>query len=143
MSNQIEPMIKLDPNPTGVPVLSYNVPEPTSYTGQNFLELDFILEGETAKDYFKPDCFKSKNEAENKEISALKTQDNSIINEKVISAFKSNIGNTVFANAKMPTGILKFTEDNGVTKIVSDQKISDSLSNIKADEVPQEEEKPK
>ena len=138
MSNQIEPMIKLDPNPTGVPVLSYNVPEPTSYTGQNFLELDFILEGETAKDYFKPDCFKSKNEAENKEISALKTQDNSIINEKVISAFKSNIGNTVFANAKMPTGILKFTEDNGVTKIVSDQKISDSLSNIKADEVTQQ-----
>ena len=36
----MEPMIKLDPGGTA-PILSYNVPEPTSYSGQNFTELDF------------------------------------------------------------------------------------------------------
>ena len=36
----MEPMIKLDPGGKA-PILSYNVPEPTSYSGRNFIELDF------------------------------------------------------------------------------------------------------
>ena len=35
-----EPLIKLDPSGTA-PVLSYNVPEPTSYVGRNFIDLQF------------------------------------------------------------------------------------------------------
>lgn len=35
-----EPMIRLDPHGTA-PVLSYNVPEPTSYTGRHVVELEF------------------------------------------------------------------------------------------------------
>lgn len=38
-----EPMIRLDPNGTA-PVLSYNVPEPTSYTGRHVIELEFPAE---------------------------------------------------------------------------------------------------
>ena len=34
-----EPMIKLDPSGKA-PILSYNVPEPTSYSGSNIIELD-------------------------------------------------------------------------------------------------------
>src|SRR6187200_2956278 len=33
-----EPMIKLEPNGTA-PILSYNVPEPTSYAGRSFIDL--------------------------------------------------------------------------------------------------------
>ena len=36
----MEPMIKLEPGGTA-PILSYNVPEPTSYSGRNLIELDF------------------------------------------------------------------------------------------------------
>jgi hypothetical protein len=36
----MEPMIKLEPGGSA-PILSYNVPEPTSYAGRNFVELDF------------------------------------------------------------------------------------------------------
>ena len=38
-----EPMIKLEAGGTA-PVLSYNVPEPTSYSGRNFIALDFDKE---------------------------------------------------------------------------------------------------
>jgi hypothetical protein len=36
--NGNEPMIKLEPNGTA-PVISYNVPEPASYAGRNFIDL--------------------------------------------------------------------------------------------------------
>ncbi|HEV8362250.1 MAG TPA: hypothetical protein VGQ52_01930 [Gemmatimonadaceae bacterium] len=42
-----EPMIKLEPGGTA-PILSYNVPEPTSYTGRHILELEFPPEWFTA-----------------------------------------------------------------------------------------------
>jgi hypothetical protein len=139
MANPIEPMIKLDPNPKGVPVLSYNVPEPTSYTGQNFLELDFIPKDKKVEDYFKPECFKSKADAENKEISVLMAQDTSTINEKVRSVFKNNIANSIFSNATMATGVVKIVEDNaGDTKVISDQKTSSTLSNVTINEVSQQ-----
>jgi hypothetical protein len=38
-----EPMIKLEPGGTA-PILSYNVPEPTSYTGRHVIELEFPAE---------------------------------------------------------------------------------------------------
>lgn len=64
MANSAEPMIKLgeipDKKAGGIPVLSYNVPEPTSYTGLNFLEMDFLEKGEKSEDYFKTECFKTK-----------------------------------------------------------------------------------
>lgn len=40
MSNNQEPMIKLQPGGTA-PILSYNVPEPTAYSGRNFIDLQF------------------------------------------------------------------------------------------------------
>lgn len=39
MTNKNEPMIKLEPGGKA-PILSYNVPEPTSYNGRNYIELD-------------------------------------------------------------------------------------------------------
>src|SRR5262245_35225985 len=38
-----EPMIKLEPGGTA-PILSYNVPEPTSYTGRHVIELELPQE---------------------------------------------------------------------------------------------------
>ena len=38
MADGNEPMIRLEPNGTA-PILSYNVPEPTSYAGRNFIDL--------------------------------------------------------------------------------------------------------
>ena len=38
-----EPMIKLEPGGTA-PILSYNVPEPTSYTGRHVIEMDFAAD---------------------------------------------------------------------------------------------------
>src|SRR5204862_5260639 len=38
MANTYEPMIKLEPGGKA-PILSYNVPEPTSYSGRNFIDL--------------------------------------------------------------------------------------------------------
>ncbi|MBK6267338.1 hypothetical protein JKA74_20010 [Marivirga sp. S37H4] len=134
MSN-VKPMIELDPNPKGVPVLSYNVPEPTSYTGQNFIELDFIPTGKTAKNYFKPDCFKSKIDSDNKEISRVKSLESSVLNKTIAKSFANSIANSAIANARMSTGMLKLGEVDGVTKIVSDQKISNTLSNLKIDDV--------
>ncbi|MFD0670085.1 Ig-like domain-containing protein [Cohnella sp. GCM10027633] len=40
MSSNQEPMIKLQPGGTA-PILSYNVPEPTAYSGRNFIDLSF------------------------------------------------------------------------------------------------------
>lgn len=40
MNTNHEPMLKLDPGGVA-PILSYNVPEPTSYTGTNIIELNF------------------------------------------------------------------------------------------------------
>lgn len=74
-----KPMIELEQTPDskkgGVPVLSYNVPEPKSYTGKNFIELDFIPKGKNPTDYFKPDCFKSETNYENQEFNKLKSMD--------------------------------------------------------------------
>ncbi len=47
MANNNEPMIKLEPGGKA-PILSYNIPEPTSYSGRNFIGLQF------PEDYFKP-----------------------------------------------------------------------------------------
>src|SRR5688572_29102510 len=48
-----EPMIKLDPSGQA-PILSYNVPEPTSYAGRNFIDLgipqDWFVEVEVPKE---------------------------------------------------------------------------------------------
>jgi len=35
------PLVRLDPGVDGPPSLSYNVPDPTSYTGRNVIALDF------------------------------------------------------------------------------------------------------
>jgi hypothetical protein len=43
-----EPMIKLEPGGTA-PILSYNVPEPTSYTGRHVIEMDFAADCFTPK----------------------------------------------------------------------------------------------
>ncbi len=46
-NNNHEPMIKLEPSGVA-PVISYNVPEPTSYSGRNFIDLQL------GASYFKP-----------------------------------------------------------------------------------------
>ncbi|MFF2875084.1 hypothetical protein ACFVR2_02050 [Gottfriedia sp. NPDC057991] len=135
-----KPMIELeqtpDPKKGGVPVLSYNVPEPTSYTGKNFIELDFIPKGKNPTDYFKPDCFKSEANYENQEFSKLKSMDQTALKDKIATEFKSGIGNSILTNAKLNTGFLKLAESpTKALSIESNLSLSNGIQSISPDEV--------
>jgi len=52
-----EPIAKLDPAGQPTP-LSYNVPQPSSYFGKNYIELDFVPKGSATANYFLPDLCK-------------------------------------------------------------------------------------
>ncbi|MGG0176412.1 hypothetical protein [Gottfriedia acidiceleris] len=135
-----KPMIELeqtpDPKKGGVPVLSYNVPEPTSYTGKNFIELDFIPKGKNPTDYFKPDCFKSEANYENQEFSKLKSMDQTALKDKIATEFKSGIGNSILTNAKLNSGFLKLAESpTKALSIESNLSLSNGIQSISPDEV--------
>jgi hypothetical protein len=52
-----EPLIRLEPGGRA-PILSYNVPEPTSYAGRNFIELDYSTDFFTEKAFeIPPEAF--------------------------------------------------------------------------------------
>ncbi|MFF3024557.1 hypothetical protein ACFVRR_18200 [Gottfriedia sp. NPDC057948] len=135
-----KPMIELeqtpDPKKGGVPVLSYNVPEPTSYTGKNFIELDFIPKGKNPTDYFKPDCFKSEANYENQEFNKLKSMDQTALKDKIATEFKSGIGNSILTNAKLNTSFLKLAESpTKALSIDSNLSLSNGIQSISPDEV--------
>lgn len=51
-------IVALDPKGPST-VLKYDVPQPSSYSGRNCIELDFVPQGQAAKDYFNPVLFQA------------------------------------------------------------------------------------
>jgi hypothetical protein len=127
MANKPEPMIKLEPGGIA-PVLSYNVPEPTSYSGRNFIELQF------PENYFNPGV--SKKPAESARVST-KNLDPSAIKSAVLTGMKSGFSDPkLFPNIKLATSGLRFVEKPNPGLVpVSSMPVSKKLSMIDADEV--------
>ncbi|WP_153799685.1 hypothetical protein [Foetidibacter luteolus] len=61
---ETKPMMELEQNPQGVPILSYNVPEPTSYSMNHIIRVDLseFGKGSDLKDVFVESAFESKRE---------------------------------------------------------------------------------
>jgi hypothetical protein len=123
----IEPMIKLDPGGEA-PVVSYNVPEPTSYSGRNFIELDF------GDDYFKDEFAKPPPE---KERPPVKNLDATTLKSAVENAMKSGFTDAkLFPNVRLLSTPIRLVEkpNPGLT-IHATEAVSTKLLELSPTEV--------
>ena len=119
-----EPMIKLEPGGKP-PILSYNVPEPTSYSGTNLIELE-----QFGDDYFKP----AMKEKPPKTVrTPLKDLDFATSRSAVLSSMKTGFSDRkLFPNIKTTTGTLRIMEKEQAS---SEGASTTVLTKINADEV--------
>jgi hypothetical protein len=102
-----EPLIKLEPGGKA-PILSYNVPEPTSYSGRNFIELDFLTEEETAESFFKPAAFEKPSDGARTPVEPLELR---TATSSVVAALRSGFSDRrLFPNVRLTSGVLRFRE---------------------------------
>ncbi len=122
MLDNNEPMIKLEPGGKA-PILSYNVPEPTSYSGKNYIEFDFT------QDYFKPNTSKKPQKTLR---GAIKNLDYSSIKDRVTSAMKVGFYDPeLFSKIKLhSTGISATEKNNPGWVIASVEPITNTLANL-------------
>ncbi|MFC5471220.1 Ig-like domain-containing protein [Cohnella suwonensis] len=106
MSSKQEPMIKLQPGGTA-PILSYNVPEPTSYSGRNFIDLQF------PDNYFTPSTSASS-------FSAKAAEGDS---------------SSAMASLAVPEGASAVKALNALASISPEERLSPSLAKLTDDEV--------
>jgi hypothetical protein len=128
MSTSNEPMIKLEPGGKP-PILSYNVPEPTSYSGTNLIKLEQFGDA-----YFKP----SVKERPPKSIrTPLKDIDFATAKGAVLSSMKTGFSDRkLFPNIKLTTGTLRIIEKGEPeSEVVSAIPASSVLTKVNADEV--------
>ena len=127
MANNNEPMIKLDPGGKA-PLLSYNIPEPTSYSGQNFIELQL------PEDFFKPAVRKKPPEVVR---TPVKNLDLPTIKTAVLTGMKSGFSDPkLFPNVRLTTGVIRFVEKaNPGLELVSAMPVSPKLARLDPDEV--------
>lgn len=113
MSNNNEPLIKLEPGGKA-PVLSYNIPEPTSYSGQNFIELEF------PDTYFQPSTMEKPSETVR---TPLKNMDYSALVSTLRAGMKAGFTDSkLFPNVRVNAGALRLVEkSNPGSEIASDQ----------------------
>lgn len=127
-----EPLIKLEPGGKA-PILSYNVPEPTTYTGRNFIELDLFEAGETIADYFLP---KALEVPEDQRVSVTDGNINEI-QSSVATAMRTGFANKkLFPNIQLTSGTLRF-DQRGETAVtpVSATPVTSILAQLNTDEV--------
>lgn len=132
MSDANEPLIKLEPGGKA-PILSYNVPEPTTYSGRNFIELDLLQADETTADYFLPKAFET---PKAERTSVVDTNINEI-QASVATALRTGFANKkLFPNIQLTTGTLRFDQvgETAVTP-VSATPVTAVLAKINTDEV--------
>lgn len=138
MANPTEPMIKLQPNGVA-PILSYNVPEPTSYSGRNFIELKFD-EGEDHDKFFK-EKYRAITPI-TPVVDRVANIDAQTIKSTVIAAMKGGFTDpNIFSNAKSTSSSLflakKMDASSDSLEIKSNIPISYRLASIEADEITQ------
>ena len=132
MSDGNEPLIKLEPGGKA-PILSYNVPEPTTYTGRNFIELDLLDEDETLTDYYLPKAF----EIPEEERTSVTDQNINEIQSTVAIAMRTGFANKkLFPNIQLTSGTLRF-DQIGETAVapVSATPVTSVLAQLNTDEV--------
>jgi hypothetical protein len=110
VSNNNEPLIKLEPGGKA-PILSYNIPEPTSYSGQNFIELEF------PDTYFQPGTMEKPSEAVR---TPLKNMDYSTLVSTLRAGMKAGfIDSKLFPNVRVTTGALRLVEKSNPGSVVA------------------------
>lgn len=90
MANK-KPMMELEQNPSGVPILSYNVPEPTSYSMNNIIRIDLkeFSDDRGLKDVFNDLSFVSKRKAPQNQVNSTNS------NTSILNYYNSRNGNKV------------------------------------------------
>ncbi|HEY7080835.1 MAG TPA: hypothetical protein VH500_14115 [Nitrososphaeraceae archaeon] len=128
MASKSQPMIKLEPG-CEPPILSCNVPEPTSYSGTNLIQLE-----QFSDEYFKPSV---KEKPPKTTRTPLKDIDSSTAKGAVLSSMKTGFSDRkLFPNIKMTTGTLRIMETTEpVSEVVSAIPASSILTKVNVDEV--------
>jgi hypothetical protein len=127
-----EPLIKLEPGGKA-PILSYNIPEPTAYSGRNFIELDFLKPNEADKDFFKPIAFEKPKDTR----TSVKDLDPNTIKTAVVGGMKSGFRDAkLFPNVRLNSGAVRLVEkpSSGMT-LASAMPLSPKLSGIDPEDV--------
>jgi hypothetical protein len=127
MPDNPDPMIRLEPGGRA-PILSYNVPEPTSYSGKHLIELDL------SEDYFKVGVKKRPSEAVRAPIGSM---DPSTIKSVVMSGMKSGFSDSkLFPNARTTASNVRFVEKpNPGLVAISSAPMSAKLAQLDPDEI--------
>ena len=122
------PMIKLESG-CEPPILSCNVPEPTSYSGTNLIQLE-----QFGDEYFKPSV---KEKPPKTTRTPLKDIDSATARGAVLSSMRTGFSDRkLFPNIKMTTGTLRILETaEPVSEVVSAIPASSILTKVNADEV--------
>lgn len=129
MSNNSEPLIKLEPGGKA-PILSYNVPESTIYSGSNLIELGFP---EPDDKFFKPVAFEKPKVAG----TPIKDLDIATIKTAVQTSMKTGFSDQkLFPNVRLTTGFLRYTDKpNPGYGVVSSLPSSYELEQLDPEEV--------
>lgn len=132
MTNDQEPLIKLEPGGKA-PVLSYDIPEPTIYDGDNLIELDFLQEEEELEDYFQPTAFEKPEDAR----TPVKELDIDALKSSVLTAMKAGFADRkLFPNAQPTSGAFRFIEQpNPGSKLAGPRPLAPELANLDPEEV--------
>jgi hypothetical protein len=124
-----EPMIKLEPGGKA-PVLSYDVPDPTSYSGSNFTEID------VPEDWFKPALKQPPSDDERTRIRALTDTGEPFINAVALAMKQGFADRRMFPNAAAASGVLRMKESpNPGTRIDGSLPVTSRLATLQPEEV--------
>ena len=107
MADQVEPLIQLEPGGKAA-VLRYDIPEPTSYPGRNFIELDLLTDKEKPEDVFLPKAFEKPGPTTRPPFRGL---DRASTVPAVVAAMKSGFSDpTIFPNVRLTGTVLRLKE---------------------------------
>jgi hypothetical protein len=127
MAEAPEPLVKLEPGGVA-PIVRYNLPEPTIYTGRNFIELDYANDFFTQKAFEKPPPEKR---------TPVKGLDFNTLKQAVENGMATSFADSkLFPNIRLGTTALRFvTKSNPGLQVASDLPISPKLAQLDANEV--------
>jgi hypothetical protein len=127
-----EPLVQLEPGGKAS-LLRYDIPEPTSYPGRNFIELDLLFGDETPQDVFLAKAF----EKPTKTRPPLRGIDLESTKTAVIAAMKSGFSDpTIFPNVRLTGAVLGLKErPEAAPTLVSSVPLTPQMKAIAPDSV--------
>jgi hypothetical protein len=127
-----EPLVRLGSDSGKAPVISYNVPEPTSYSGRNFIELKFENDKKT-RQMFKAEVLRAIDRSQR-----VQTFRQGITLEQVEAAMKNGFySKQIFPHVGPYAGLIRLVQEamDSKYKIVSSLPLSPELSQLHPQEV--------